>query len=611
MMLGFLIMIGLDQAAAFNNPPARCEGFGDLQSISLTDWEAGSLGSWTAGTHGIADPDFFDTPDWAVVGSLPDGRTGKAAFVADQENGNCLDDDKSGALTLDSPPIVIPAGTKVPRISIDHWFATDKRWDGGNFKISINGGDFNLIPGFVIEEGAYNSTLFTIADNKNLNPLAGQDAFTTDDNQPSGSWGQSHINLLGIAEVGDTIILRLDFGIDECDGWIGWYVDEVEFYSCSTEFPPSDTSLTLVKQVINDNGGGAAASAWTLSATGPTPFSGSGPNVSSGDGFAPGSYDLSETGPTGYKASLWACVGGTQIDGNTVSIAQDEIATCTITNNDIAPTLKVFKTIVNSDGGTVTDPNAFGLRVDGNPVLHNVSNTFNSGDYLVSEVGLPGYQPGSWGGDCTSNGSINLTPGQNATCRITNDDIAPTLKVVKTVTNDNGGMVTNPNDFGLKVDGGNVLHNVRNVVDVGSHTVSEDGLAGYQAGDWGGDCNPDGTIALVLGQIATCNITNNDISPTLKVVKTITNDNGGTVNDPDAFGLRVDGDAVLHNVINSFDAGNHTVSEDGLDDYTAGSWGGDCNPDGTITLVLDQDAICTITNDDINPFETIFRDGFE
>ena len=83
------------------------------------------------------------------------------------------------------------------------------------------------------------------------------------------------------------------------------------------------------------------------------------------------------------------------------------------------------------------------------------------------------------------------------------------------------------------------------------------------------------------------------------MVKTIVNNNGGTVTDENAFGLKVDGGAVLHGVSNNFDAGVHTVSEDGLPGlYLPGSWGGDCNPDGSITLALGEAATCTITNDD-------------
>jgi len=225
------------------DPPERCAGYGALQSISLTDWEAG-LGSWTAGTHDVADPGTFDTPDWAAVGSLPDSQPGMAAFVANLDSGDCGADDETGALMLDSPPIVIPGDVLVPRISIDHWFETEYGWDGGNFKISVNGGAFNLIPASAIEVGPYNDTLFTATidgEIYNSNPLADQDGFTgTADDHPTGSWIQSRINLLGIAAAGDTIELRVDFGVDCGGGAVGWYVDDVEFYSCEAELPPSD-----------------------------------------------------------------------------------------------------------------------------------------------------------------------------------------------------------------------------------------------------------------------------------------------------------------------------------------------------------------------------------
>jgi len=424
LVLVILIMIYSNHAFAFNNPPERCAGFGNLQSISLTDWETG-LGLWTVGTHDIANPGDFDTPNWAVVENLPDSRLGKAAFVVDQDDWEiCETLDKAGALTLDSPVVVIPGGTLVARISIDHWFAIEKDWDGGNFKISVNGSGFNLIPVSAIEVGPYNDALFAaltdLGEEFNTNPLAGQEAFTG----PLLSWGQSHINLLGIAAAGDSIQLRFDFGIDECAGDIGWYVDDVEFYSCSAEVPPSKTSLSLVKQVINDNNGGASASDWTLIADGPTPISGTGPNVSSENGFAPGTYKLSESGgPTGYSPSSWVCVGGTQINADTIILAMDEIVTCTITNNDIAPTLKVVNTIINDNGGTVTDPNAFGLKVDGGTVLHSVSKAFSAGNHTVSQQGLADYEASIWGGDCSSNGTITLALAQNATCTITNNDI--------------------------------------------------------------------------------------------------------------------------------------------------------------------------------------------
>jgi len=117
-----LVTIGLGQSVVFADiAPERCTGYGDVHIISQQNWDAG-LGSWTVGTHNVTNPGTFSTPDWAVVSSLPDSRPGAAAFVADQNNGNCSSEDKSGALTLTSPTIPIPGGMQVPRISIDHWF---------------------------------------------------------------------------------------------------------------------------------------------------------------------------------------------------------------------------------------------------------------------------------------------------------------------------------------------------------------------------------------------------------------------------------------------------------------------------------------------------------
>ena len=91
--------------------------------------------------------------------------------------------------------------------------------------------------------------------------------------------------------------------------------------------------LTLVKVVVNDNGGAQQPSAWNLAAAGPAGFNGAGPSVSSGLGFDAGSYNLSETGPAGYDASAWVCSKG-QADGDTVTVGLGDDVTCTITNDD-------------------------------------------------------------------------------------------------------------------------------------------------------------------------------------------------------------------------------------------------------------------------------------
>ncbi len=233
-----------------NDPPPRCLDNGDLRSVSLEDWESG-IGSWTAATHDVVNPPTFTTPDWAVVSDLPDERAGSAAFVANVRSGDCEVNDESGALNLDSPEIAIPAGTLIPRLSIDHWVATELGWDGGNLKISVNGGAFELVPVSAFDISPYSNTLIASG---NTNPLAGQDAFTgADGGSARGSWGQSQVDLTGIAGAGDNVILRFDFGLDGCSGVLGWYVDEVELYSCSLETPCGNSVLDLDEQCDDGN----------------------------------------------------------------------------------------------------------------------------------------------------------------------------------------------------------------------------------------------------------------------------------------------------------------------------------------------------------------------
>jgi hypothetical protein len=129
--------------------------------------------------------------------------------------------------------------------------------------------------------------------------------------------------------------------------------DQVE---CTITNDDDAASLTLKKIVKNDNGGTAKNTEWTLTAAGPTGFSGQMADettgVPNGASFEVGTYDLSETGPSGYDASDWVCTGGTQVDGDTVTVGLGENVECTITNDDKEPSLTLVKAVTNDNGGT-------------------------------------------------------------------------------------------------------------------------------------------------------------------------------------------------------------------------------------------------------------------
>jgi hypothetical protein len=92
-------------------------------------------------------------------------------------------------------------------------------------------------------------------------------------------------------------------------------------------------------------------------------------------------------------------------------------------------------------------------------------------------------------------------------------------------------------------------------------------------------------------------VTNPDPVAQLAVTKVVNNGDGGTRAVGD-FSLFVGSTAVTSGALNSLTPGTYTVSEGPHAGYVS-TIGGDCAPNGTITLVAGQAAECIITNDDI------------
>ena len=380
------------------------------------------------------------------------------------------------------------------------------------------------------------------------------------------------------------------------------------------------TSLTLVKTVTNNNGGGALPTDWTLSASGPTNISGESGDASiTNASVNSGVYTLSESvGPANYTAGSWSCLGGSLI-GDQLTLLSGQSATCTINNNDNAPKLRLVKSVTNDNGGTSVATN-WTLTATGtgqSPSNLSGQGSVNSGvnfkadTYTLGESGPVGYSPSSWdceGATMTDANHVVVPFGGDETCRINNNDNAPSLTLVKTVTNDDGGDAL-PSDWTLTAAGptgfsgaGPTVNNGASF-DAGTYTLSESGLIGYSAGDWScvknaGNPITGSSISLALGDTATCTIVNDDIAPKLTLVKTVVNDNGGgkVVSN---FSLFISGVPATSGV--SYDQTANlelTASETSQTGYTPSVWGGDCAANGTITLLPGDDKTCTITNDD-------------
>ena len=314
--------------------------------------------------------------------------------------------------------------------------------------------------------------------------------------------------------------------------------------------PPPATTLTLTKTVVNDNGGVATDTAWTLTANGPTPISGvEGATSTTNASITPGAYDLSESGPGGYSSSGWSCTGGNQIDSNTVVIGAGQSVTCNITNNDNPPAapghLIVDKVTQPSGDTTVFSITATGTGTitggGSGTTTDAVSRDYEvaAGTYSVSETATSGWT-------IVSNTCVNVAvaAGETETCTITNLKL-PMITVTKMVVNDNTGTATS-SDFTIHVHdmSGTTTVDVAGspqpgssvgstyTVAPGPYHIQETGGPANYATVISGDCAADGSITLSAGDTKSCTVTNNDIeqAPTTGhlIVDKVTEPSGST-----------------------------------------------------------------------------------
>ncbi|MGW8185328.1 MAG: prealbumin-like fold domain-containing protein [Candidatus Moraniibacteriota bacterium] len=318
-------------------------------------------------------------------------------------------------------------------------------------------------------------------------------------------------------------------------------------------------------------------------------------------------YSIAENTPASWNLTSAICTGGNTPAKITPNAG--EVVTCTFTNTKDA-TLTLEKTVNNDNGGSA-EADDFQAKIDGDNVTWGVAQVVSASSHTASEVSLPGYTASSWGGNCAPDGTVTLSPGENKTCTITNDDQQAYVKVIKTVINNNGGDAK-PDHFRLTLEGNVVSSDVAVPVNPGAYTAGETLLPGYTFIGFSGDCNSNGDVTVALGETKTCTLTNDDVAPKLTLIKDPTNDNGGNA-VPDDFKPTVGGNGVLSGVKNTYAANTpYVINETQLDGYEFVSITGDAKCPatlgGTITLDEGDDITCTISNDDVAPGLTVVKE---
>ena len=121
-------------------------------------------------------------------------------------NGNYID---NASWTLDAPEIDITSANCL--LMFYHWYNTENSWDGGNVKISTDGGTTWTV---IIPEGGY--------PDDSIVGLGNEPGYTAN----SGGWVVAVFDLADY--IGETVQLRWHFGTDSSvHGYPGWYIDSV------------------------------------------------------------------------------------------------------------------------------------------------------------------------------------------------------------------------------------------------------------------------------------------------------------------------------------------------------------------------------------------------
>jgi len=156
--------------------------------------------------------------EWGKPTSGPDSAHSGQKLWATRLAGNYNNSSNS---TLDVPPIELTGGIETAAFSFWHWYATEfsrnSIWDGGNVKISVDGGPYAVIT----PRNGYDGVI------DNYNPvLGGQLGFG---GPPDGisEWRQEIFDLSEY--IGHTVQIRFQFASDDNTPAPGWYIDDMEF----------------------------------------------------------------------------------------------------------------------------------------------------------------------------------------------------------------------------------------------------------------------------------------------------------------------------------------------------------------------------------------------
>lgn len=450
-----------------------------------------------------------------------------------------------------------------------------------------------------------NGEVLTLADSQggvleNKSPLQGEEIYWI-----GKAWCQGELEITPISSDSNEGPIGRGTGIS-CDGEpigdasqtdgvrvdVSFTVEQSRHNDSFLCNPPQEGTLTFEKNVNGD----ADPSSFDFYVDGDNAYTYEDGDVVT---LSSGPHTVTEVSYPNYAVSYSGACDG---NGN-VTVPVNGNATCTITNTWTMGNLTITKVVVG--GPLANSPNSFNLMVGTEPVDSGVAESFQAGDYAVTEDSVTGYTD-SYGPNCP-NGTITVPANGSASCTITNTYTLADLTVEKIVIG--GPLDGQPSAFApFDVSGESVELGVSESFTAGELlTVNENGDDRYTA-TYSGACDGINEVTLAVGEDAICTITNTYNRATLTVDKEVAYSDPGL--DPvliSNFILTITGPGGSQDVLDEVATsdllvGDYTVVETyiGNDGRTFSlEYGLNCDIGGNVTLAAGDNKTCRMTNREI------------
>lgn len=168
--------------------------FEDFETETAEDWTYG--GDWEWGFPSVGPMNCYDE------------STGCAGTVLDGDYNN---DNSYDTCVLESPPVNLSFAF-APVMTFYQYVDTENSYDGGNIRVSTDGGDtWDFVDNSLLDPDYYDDT------------VGGEWAYSGD--QSSLGWHLVTVDLSGY--VGETVIIRFSFHSDFTSTDPGWFIDQV------------------------------------------------------------------------------------------------------------------------------------------------------------------------------------------------------------------------------------------------------------------------------------------------------------------------------------------------------------------------------------------------